>query len=699
MRKALVMAVAAVGLAALAHGETVSIEADFTTNRDWRVFRDIPLKGGMSDVDGVEFDFRCSDLSAFSSFTLYFKSGNGWYKAEIVPELENEWQRIRVAKSDADRTEDNPGGWGGVTVLRFSGSRGSARKAIVQIDGLKTYSEDARIVSIRFDAGKQSNSDAVWATKLASSLKSLGLASRQMSESDLTEGSLDGIGIVALPYNPKVTPRTLDILKCHVRRGGRLLVCYVMPNEVANLIEVERCGDFVPASKADAISGFLRVGTGLDGQPAFAPQSSWRSVRVRPTGGGRVVAEWADRNRRTLGVPALIRTSNAIYMSHIWNGGCDAASLQLMRSVVADLSPELREGMAAFTRNAEIRSEVYSRKAKAVGLKDGERRLAWCHRPYGYDAEHDWDESVRLLKESGYTDLIANLCWGGLAFYRSDVLPVSDLVAVSGDALDQCLAACKKYGIRLHVWKVCWRMNYRVAADYRERMRNAGRTQMAFDGREMTDWLCPSNPLNRREEIETMLELARRGVDGVHFDYIRYTGMEGCFCNECRSRFEEAHGKVSNWPAGVRKDAALQRKWSDFRRDSISSVVKAVAERLHKEKPGVSVSAAVFQMQETCPDTVGQDWPAWCRNGWLDFVCPMDYTQSAPIFRGRVKSQMESAAGVKLYPGIGLSCWRNDGEDVRRLCEQIEVVRGLGLEGYTVFELTPRAVEAFKAFR
>ncbi len=699
MRKALMMAAAAACIAAFAGGETVSIEADFTTNRDWRVYGDIPVKGGMAGADGVEFNFRCSDLSAFSSFTLYFRSGKGWYKADVVPETENEWQRIRVAKSDADRTEGIPDGWGGVTELRFSGSRGAARKAVMQISGLKTYSEDAKIVSIRFESGKPSNSDAVWAAKLASSLKLLGLASRQVSESELNEDSLKGVRIVALPYNPKVSARTLDILKGHVGRGGQLLVCYVMPKEIADLIGVEQCGDFVPASQSDSISGFLRMGAGLDGQPAFAPQSSWRSVKAKPTEGGKVVAEWADKNRRTLGVPALIRTSNALYMSHIWNGGFDASSLQLMRSMVCSLSPEFRDVMAEFAQRAESRREEHRRRAKSVGLKDGERRLAWCHRPYGYDAEHDWESSVRLLKEYGYTDLLANLCWGGLAFYRSDVLPVADSVATGGDALDQCLAACKKYGMRLHVWKVCWRMNFRVSAAYREKMRKAGRTQVAFDGREMTEWLCPSNPENRRMEIDAMLELARRGVDGVHFDYIRYTGREGCFCDGCRSRFEAAHGKVADWPADVRKDAALQRKWNDFRRNSISSVVKAVAENLHGGKSGVLVSAAVFQMHETCPDTVGQDWPTWCRNGWLDFVCPMDYTQSAPIFRGSVQSQMKAVAGVKLYPGIGLSCWRNDGEDVRRLCEQIEVVRGLGLDGYTIFELTPRAIEAFKAFR
>ena len=37
--------------------------------------------------------------------------------------------------------------------------------------------------------------------------------------------------------------------------------------------------------------------------------------------------------------------------------------------------------------------------------------------------------------------------------------------------------------------------------------------------------------------------------------------------------------------------------------------------------------------------------------------------------------------------------------DVRRLGEQIEVVRKLGLGGFTVYALSPRSVVAFPAFQ
>ena len=74
----------------------------------------------------------------------------------------------------------------------------------------------------------------------------------------------------------------------------------------------------------------------------------------------------------------------------------------------------------------------------------------------------------------------------------------------------------------------------------------------------------------------------------------------------------------------------------------------------------------------------------WCRNGWLDFACPMDYVDSAVAFKGKVKRQIAWAHNVKLCPGIGLSCWTKP-QDPLNMIEQIQAVRDLGLKGYTVF--------------
>jgi uncharacterized lipoprotein YddW (UPF0748 family) len=80
----------------------------------------------------------------------------------------------------------------------------------------------------------------------------------------------------------------------------------------------------------------------------------------------------------------------------------------------------------------------------------------------------------------------------------------------------------------------------------------------------------------------------------------------------------------------------------------------------------------------------------WCEQGWLDFVCPMDYVDANVSFRNMVSTQQTYAGRVRLYPGIGLSCWKNP-HDAVKLAEQIEITRELGLSGFTVFNYDANA--------
>ena len=105
----------------------------------------------------------------------------------------------------------------------------------------------------------------------------------------------------------------------------------------------------------------------------------------------------------------------------------------------------------------------------------------------------------------------------------------------------------------------------------------------------------------------------------------------------------------------------------------------------------MKISAAVF----ASPQRVAQDWVKWCHEGLLDFVCPMDYnTEDADGFRNLVAQQAKDVAGsgVKLRPGLGISCWLEKDHDALRMARQIGAVRSLDLDGFAVFELDARAV-------
>jgi uncharacterized lipoprotein YddW (UPF0748 family) len=295
------------------------------------------------------------------------------------------------------------------------------------------------------------------------------------------------------------------------------------------------------------------------------------------------------------------------------------------------------------------------------------------------------------LAENGFNMIFPNMLWGGLAHYPSDVLPRSVTFRQHGDQIEQCCAAAKKYGIEVHVWKV----NFNLATapkDFVEKLRSQDRTQVSVKG-EPSDWLCPSNPENQKLELDSLLEVVRKyPVDGLHLDYIRYPGRDYCYCDGCRHRFEAATGRKvpdADWPkacfSGDRKD-----EYNDWRCRQITELVAGISRKAKKLRPGLKISAAVFGSYPGCRESVAQDWPKWISKGYLDFVCPMDYSADDTEFASLVRNQLKLIDGrVPLYVGIGATA---TGIHLTpdQVVGQIILARSLGAAGFSIFNLSPQ---------
>ena len=185
-----------------------------------------------------------------------------------------------------------------------------------------------------------------------------------------------------------------------------------------------------------------------------------------------------------------------------------------------------------------------------------------------------------------------------------------------------------------------------------------------------------------------MLEVAKKyDVDGLHFDYIRYPDDESCYCDGCRQRFEAESGrKVMNWPADCHR-GPRSKEYHDWRCRQITRLVEAVSAQARQIRPKIKISAAVFGAYPACRESVGQDWVAWVKAGYLDFVCPMDYTESDFSFTALVSNQIELVGGrIPIYPGIGATASRS-ALSSDRVVAQIHHARSLGAAGFTIFNL------------
>jgi uncharacterized lipoprotein YddW (UPF0748 family) len=81
---------------------------------------------------------------------------------------------------------------------------------------------------------------------------------------------------------------------------------------------------------------------------------------------------------------------------------------------------------------------------------------------------------------------------------------------------------------------------------------------------------------------------------------------------------------------------------------------------------------------------VGQDWKLWCDRGWLNFVCPMDYTSSQRQFENMVSRQLEWAGSVPCYPGIGASA-STPPLGAKGVIDQIQTTRRYRTGGFVIF--------------
>ena len=659
-----------------------------------RAYADVPVGAGACLKGALSFDVEASDPAVVDRFVCYVQSGKGWYRTTFEPTkddmLPNRSYRVTLSTAEILATEGAPEGWRKADRVRFAAYRVSAKPSVVRISNLAFEPAAKEVVFVR--NGAQKESDAPYVDNMRNAFAALGIPSMSLDQNDLADGGLDGTKLAVIAYAPSLSKACVDELVKFVAKGGKVFAAYSAPARVARLVGVKVAGHHKPSEAGlSPLAGFARGTDPLAGQPDFSPQASWMCTRAMPFEDAKVAAWWRTRDGKVTDIPGLVVSPTGIYVSHVWLGAAEGPSLELFAAAVETALPGTLAKLAA-ARAAETKrmAEVRAKLAAMPG-KPGERRLIWCHSAWGMGEGHDWDSSCRFVKENGFTDLLVNLAWGGCAFYPSKVLPRSEK-GPRGDALEACRAACRKYGIKMHVWKVCWNQGSSTPASFTEELKKAGRVCVTRSGAAEEKWNCPSDPENQKLEIDAMTELAlEKGVDGIHFDYIRYGHGNVCFCDGCRTRFEAQIGrKVAKWPQDTNEAGPLYDAWNRFRCGNVTAVVKAVAEKVKKVRPETEISAAVFRDQDVTGVTVGQDWVPWCRAGWLDFVCPMDYIERLSRFAACIRSQREALKGLptKLYPGLAFECshYRGIGPLVPAL--EIEAVREAGLEGFAVFSLS-----------
>jgi uncharacterized lipoprotein YddW (UPF0748 family) len=725
------------------------LACNFAGTKIERASWDRAVKLDLGPARGVQFRIRCLEASPVSYFSLYFQSGEGWYHATFYPESSTDWNTVTIDKAEAglEGKPAGWGQIKTIRISAWRGQDVNTEFWLSDIRPIGLLGADASVAILRAESAarrspEEKSSIEQFTEAVARHFQALDIGCAVLSDLDVSAERLKKAKLVVLPHNPSMPDQAADALIQYLEGGGKLLAFYVVPERLYPVLGIASARH-VKAPYAGCFSAIRFKDGALPGAPQLVSQESWNINAVQPSSGqGRILGEWLDDKGRTTGYPAVVATANCLVMTHVllpddaankrrlllatagllapelWRQAADAqiarvgavagfSSLDQAAAQIARLNPQRTQVATALADAARLRQsarDLAARQefAKAIDTADtaaqrvtealclaqqplaGEFRAFWCHSAFGVQGL-DWDQAIERLARNGFTAILPNMLWGGAAFYPSRVLPVASPVASRGDQVAQCLAACRKHGLQMHLWKVNWNLGAAAPREFVERMRREGRLQADSQGREQL-WLCPSHPENRRLEVESLVEVARNyDIDGIHFDYIRYPDADHCYCAGCKARFELSIGAaVRNWPKDVLAEGPLRQQWLEWRRGNITALVKAVSREARAARPGIKLSAAVFPNWPADRDSIGQDWKLWCEKGYLDFVCPMDYTPSDRGFDNMIARQVQWAGRTPCYPGIGLSASTSH-FGVERLIEQINLTRRHNTHGFVIF--------------
>lgn len=298
---------------------------------------------------------------------------------------------------------------------------------------------------------------------------------------------------------------------------------------------------------------------------------------------------------------------------------------------------------------------------------------------------------VAAASRAGLNTLFVQVRRRGDALYASPHEPPLDDPAFDPafDALAHIVELAHRAGLKVHAWinaMPLWR-DEAPPRDARHVFNRHGASAQgdalwltaAPDGSmkfPVGYFLDPGHPAAAAHLATVYLDIATRyGVDGIHFDYIRYPETEGPtpvqgaavgYNAVNLARFQRAHRRSDVPPPG---DA----QWIAWRRAQVTALVRRVYLEAKAVKPALVVSAALIpwgqppaaddRFHESAPmQRVFQDWQGWLRDGLLDLAVPMNYARETDDrvrtwFDGWMAFEKRNASGRHL--AIGLGAYRN----------------------------------------
>lgn len=356
---------------------------------------------------------------------------------------------------------------------------------------------------------------------------------------------------------------------------------------------------------------------------------------------------------------------------------------------------------------ALVLAALPAQAASATGAEAGtprEMRGLWVVRT-ALQSPESVDRAVDDAARAGFNALLVQVRGRGDAFYDSGLVMRSPLLArqpAGFDPLARLLERAKTAGLDVHAWINVllaagftpvsadhvvsrhpeWVMVPRSAAQAALRpgaeilplVRQAARGDTDVEGY----YLSPASRGAGDHLEQVVRELVRRypSLHGLHFDFIRYPGKEYDYSRSALAGFAERQKTREPLQQALMSPAV----YALYRREALTALAARLATAARRERPGLTLSAAVVPDEASALSLKFQDWPSWMARGILDAVCPMTYTPDERIFREQLADARSRVGSRPLWAGVGAYRLSLDATIGR-----IAAARAAGASGVVVF--------------
>jgi uncharacterized lipoprotein YddW (UPF0748 family) len=222
---------------------------------------------------------------------------------------------------------------------------------------------------------------------------------------------------------------------------------------------------------------------------------------------------------------------------------------------------------------------------------------------------------------------------------------MSGLTPTNFNALQAAInAAHDTTGGKKRIEVHCWIVTFRTSggAVYKQHSDPPTGSPIALDnywpsrddaGAEVSDKaLDPGHPLVLQYTVNVAMDLVNNfDIDGIHYDYIRFTANDQGYNPTSVARYNARYGLTG-------QPSPSDEQFKQWRRDQVSAVVRQAYARIQKSKPWLKQSGSfvtwnpsptastreAFQATRPYYD-VYSDWDSWIQEGILDMAVPMTY--------------------------------------------------------------------------